>query len=220
MLEQLKTIDRIATLYLNGGSNMMWDNSILVATSTWMWIPLGVIILWLIWRDTSRRNFWFIVLFLVIGVFVADNLSASVFKPIFKRWRLTQDPIFMYVVDVVHNYRGGRYSFFSAHAANTFTVETFLCLLVRRPLLNLLIVSWALLNCYTRVYLGVHYIGDILVGIYFGILIGWTCYKMFCYFSHYSPDRSVSLLKSRSRQILAISIWGSYVGVFIVALLF
>ena len=219
MLEQIDSLDRTATLWVNGSQNLLWDHAILVATSTWIWVPLGLVLLWLLWRDVPRRQFWLAVGLLVLGIYVADNLSASVFKPIFKRWRLTQDPVYMYAVDVVRNYRGGRYGFFSAHAANTFTVATFLALLIRHRGLSLLMMSWALLNCYTRLYLGVHYVGDILVGTICGLLVGWGCYRLFCRLAHrQSEDKGV--LQAESCRIFSMSIVASYVGVVIVALLY
>ena len=85
----------------------------------------------------------------------------------------------MYLVDVVNDYRGGKYGFFSSHAANTFAVATFMSLLVRYRAFTLTLVSWALLNCWSRVYLGVHYVGDIAAGILWGLFVGYAVYWLF-----------------------------------------
>ena len=84
-----------------------------------------------------------------------------------------------YMVDVVNNYRGGRFGFYSAHASNTFTVAIFFSRLFADKTIRCLMIFWALLNCYTRVYLGVHYFGDILVGTCFGI--AWGNFLYFIY---------------------------------------
>lgn len=218
MLERLLEWDRQATLFINGSSNLCWDEVIYVATSTLTWIPVGLLVLWMLWKNLSLRQFYFAVFFLVVAVFVSDQLSSSVFKPFFQRWRPTQDPLIMYCVDVVHDYRGGRYGFFSAHASNTFSVAVFLACLVRRKYLGWLIVSWAVLNSYTRVYLGVHYLGDVLVGTFWGILIGCILSKIYRKRILMGSDASI-LTDDKYACILAIGLLSSYCLAFIVALI-
>jgi undecaprenyl-diphosphatase len=87
------------------------------------------------------------------------------------------------LVDTVDGYRGGNYGFFSAHAANTFSIAIFMSLLMRQRLLTIFLVCWSLLNCYTRLYLGVHYPGDITVGLIWGGLVGFCVYKGYCHFA-------------------------------------
>ena len=213
MLEQFLTWDRNATLFINGSENLYWDQVIYVATSTWMWIPMGVVMLWLLWRNMTPRQFCFAVLFLALAIFISDQLSSTVFKPVFQRWRPTRDPVYMYFVDVVHNYRGGMYGFFSAHASNTLSVAVFLACLIRNKALNVVIISWSLLNCYTRLYLGVHYLGDVLVGICFGLVIGLTL----AYFYRKYIGVKDPLLKDNSVHLFSCTIIGSYCLTFIVA---
>ena len=84
------------------------------------------------------------------------------------------------MVDVVDRYRGGSYGFFSAHAVNTFSLAVFFSLLVRSRLLTTALVAWSLLNCWTRVYLGVHFPGDILCGLLWGGIGGTLVYLFYC----------------------------------------
>ena len=118
---------------------------------------------------------------ILLGILISDQLSSSIVKPLTQRYRPTQNPQLMYLVDVVNNYRGGQYGFFSAHASNTFTVAVFLSLLFRHRLAGCLLISWAALNGYTRIYLGVHYFGDVLVGTLVGIVVGFGLYKFMMY---------------------------------------
>ena len=83
------------------------------------------------------------------------------------------------LVKVVDGYRGGNYGFFSAHAANTFSLAVFFSLLARNRLLTCFLVGWSLVNCWTRMYLGVHYPGDILAGLLWGALVGVAVYRMY-----------------------------------------
>jgi len=95
------------------------------------------------------------------------------------RWRPTRDPEIGLLVDIVDGYRGGDYGFFSAHAANTFSIAIFFSWLVRSRLLTVALVLWSLTNCWTRLYLGVHFPGDILVGLCWGGLVGTGVYFLF-----------------------------------------
>ena len=210
--------DKQATLFFNGSSNLCWDEIVYVATSTLTWVPLGMVMLWVLWKNLSLRQFIYAVSFLILAVFISDQLSSSVFKPLFQRWRPTQDLHIMYMVDAIHDYRGGRYGFFSAHASNTFSVAVFLFCLLRRRFLGWSIVSWALLNCYTRLYLGVHYLGDVLVGICWGVLIGFLLSRIFRY--KISGGQKTQIVISDSHAaIFSVAIVLSYCMVFFVALI-
>ena len=113
-------------------------------------------------------------------VLLAGAVDDSIVKPLVARWRPTHDPEIGVLVDVVNGYRGGNYGFFSAHAANTFSIAMFFSLLMRHRLFVCFMVAWSLINCWTRLYLGVHYPGDITVGLCWGALVGYTVYRLYC----------------------------------------
>ena len=110
---------------------------------------------------------------LVVGcalacVGLADIMADVIVKPLVERWRPSNDPLFKYDVSVVDGYRGTSYGFFSAHAANTFSLALFFCMLVRSRVLSVALVLWSFVNCYTRMYLGLHYPSDIVCGLLWG----------------------------------------------------
>jgi undecaprenyl-diphosphatase len=113
-------------------------------------------------------------------------------KPLVGRWRPTHDPVIGTMVDVVDGYRGGRYGFFSAHAANTFSIAVFFCWLIRSRILSIALVIWSFTNCWTRLYLGVHFPGDILVGLLWGGTVGTAVY-----FLHYRLCKRTSTSRRR-----------------------
>jgi len=88
----------------------------------------------------------------------------------------------MHLTDVVAGYRGGYFGFFSSHAANTFSIATFLSLVFRNRNISLSLFAWAILNCWTRIYLGVHYFGDLLTGAVFGTLVAYLAFRVYCYY--------------------------------------
>ena len=113
-------------------------------------------------------------------VLLAGSLNDIFIKPWVCRWRPSRDPEIAMLVDTVNGYRGGDYGFFSSHAANTFSIAIFFSLLIRSRVLTVALVLWSLTNCWTRMYLGVHFPGDILVGLLWGSLVG--CFAYYVYF--------------------------------------
>ena len=110
-----------------------------------------------------------------------EGVDDEIVKPLVARWRPTHDPQIGHLVDVVDDYRGGNYGFFSAHASNTFSIALFFSLLVRYRWFTVGMVTYSLVNCWTRLYLGVHYPGDILVGLLWGTITALTVYSLFRY---------------------------------------
>lgn len=171
-MDELILIDQQATLGINGSQSLFWDNLMMTVTNTFAWTLLIVMLLYVIVHNNHMRDVVLVFLMLGLMIFVADRVCSGWVKPTVARWRPTQDPHLMYLIDTVDGYRGGRYGFFSGHASNTFCVATFLALLFRHRLLSVVIYLWAATTTFTRLYLGVHYLGDVLVGAVFGVAIG------------------------------------------------
>lgn len=171
-------LDRTLTMALNGSSSLYWDQVAWIATKTVTWLPLSIVLAVVIIRGNDMRRILSLFLMLGVAVLLADQMASGICKPLFARFRPTRDPEIMYMMDIVRGYRGGPYGFFSSHAANTMALATFVALLIRSRLLNFYLYSWVLLNCWTRVYLGVHYVGDLTAGLAWGGLVGVGCYAL------------------------------------------
>ena len=176
MLETLRHIDQTLTLFLNGSQSLFLDGVAATATQTATWIPVAVVLLYVLIRNNNLRAVGTILLAIALSILLADQGASSVCKPLFGRLRPTHEPSIMYAIDVVNGYRGGKFGFISSHAANTFAVATLLTLLVRGRRLAIVLFGWALLNCWTRVYLGVHYVGDLACGAMWGTLTATAVY--------------------------------------------
>lgn len=172
------SLDRSLTLFLNGSDSLYVDHLAWLATSTLTWLPVGVVLLYVIIRNNDMRNILSIVLFLGIALLLADQVASGICKPYFARPRPARELELMQAVDIVNGYRGGKYGFFSSHAANTMAIATFLARLIRNRALNVSLFFWVFLNCWTRIYLGVHYVGDITVGLVWGALVGIGLYSV------------------------------------------
>ncbi len=179
-MEELVQFDKQLLLTLNGSDSAFLDSVIMTLTTAQTWIPLYLGLLYVVLRN-NRKLREVLLIFAAAGLCVAlaGAVDDEIVKPLVARWRPTHDPEIGHLVDTVNGYRGGNYGFFSAHAANTFSIAIFFSLLIRQRLLTIFLVVWSLTNCYTRLYLGVHYPGDICVGLIWGGLVGWTVYRFF-----------------------------------------
>lgn len=180
-IQTILDADRDLLFVLNGSSSQFLDGWMMILTSGLTWIPLYVALLYLVIKNNETMA----QILLVIGcsllcVLLADSVADFIVKPLVGRWRPSNDPVIKYAVHVVGGMRGGDYGFFSAHAANTFSIAMFLCLLVRSKILSVSLVLWSLVNCYTRIYLGLHYPLDILCGLIWGAIVGVAVHYLYC----------------------------------------
>lgn len=191
MLEQW---DKSVTLLLNGSDSLYLDGVMWTVTHTITWIPLFLALLYLLIKHNETRRFFIILGAIALLILVTDQFSSSFCKPFFQRLRPSQDPTLKDLVDIVNSYRGGKYGFISSHAANTFGLATFLTLLFKMRHTSALLYAWAFLCSYSRVYLGVHFFGDILCGAIFGFLAGsFVYYLMIVILQRHMPQRCSSL---------------------------
>ena len=172
-MEELIQLDKQLLLWFNGSDSLFLDGLVKTLTTATTWIPLYLGLFYLVLKNNDNVQ----KVLLVLGcaglcVFLAGSLNDLFVKPWVARWRPSRDPEIAMLVDVVNGYRGGRYGFFSSHAANTFSIAIFFTLLVRSKVLSVAMILWSLLNCWTRVYLGVHFPGDILCGLLWGGVVG------------------------------------------------
>ncbi len=184
LLQQLISFDQSLLLQLNGGESLFWDRVMMFVTSTWVSVPMFAVLLYAVARGSTPRYFLATVLAIALTILVCDQVASGICKPLFQRFRPTHEPAIMHLVDIVDGYRGGRYGFISSHASNTFGLCVFLSLLIRHRGLSLLLLVWASLSTYSRIYLGVHYPGDILFGLLVGCLSGYLCYRLLLWASH------------------------------------
>ncbi len=178
-LLSINGIDTSFTLSLNGSESLFWDNLMVVVTNTFSWSLLIVMLVYMLFKNNTTKDALMILLTICFMIFVADRICSGWVKPTVARWRPTQDPQIMYLVDTVRNYRGGRFGFFSGHACNTMCVAMFLSWIFRSRKLTYVLFFWSVTTTFTRLYLGVHYFGDVLVGFTVGCIIGYIFYRLY-----------------------------------------
>ena len=178
MIEALEQIDQDLFFFLNSLHSDFLDPVMYQVSKTLTWLPVYLFVLFLMIR-TYRWQTILWLLMIALAVTMSDQLTSGFMKPFFERYRPSRDPNFEEgLVHIVNDYKGGMYGFVSSHAANAFAVATLLYLTLRGHYSQIwLIFLVAGLIAYSRIYLGVHYPSDVLLGGLIGFFFGWICFK-------------------------------------------
>lgn len=163
-------MDETLLLLINGLHNEYWDGVVMATTYRFTWIPLYVVMAYCIMRSEGWKNGLLAVIGIALTIVIADQAGAGIIRPLAERLRPTaiDNPLSQHL-HIVDGYRGGRYGMPSCHAANTVGLVAFLALRYRHTPFILMMSVWAMIQMYTRLYLGVHYPTDILAGIGVGL---------------------------------------------------
>ncbi|MBR5717213.1 MAG: phosphatase PAP2 family protein [Bacteroidales bacterium] len=200
MLETLNSLDHELMLWLNYDGGAFQDAFWYTLSKIVTWIPLYIVIIFVMYRDSAKQQkkwmkFILLLLFTALIFAFTDQISAGIIKPWVQRPRPSHEVSIMDQLHYVNDYHGGAYGFVSSHAANCFGLAVWVSCLFKRRSLVWAMMLYAVLNCYSRIYLGVHYPGDIICGTILGILCGWLgylCYTRFCRRFDIPQDTSVN----------------------------
>ena len=172
----MNNLDVDILLWINGHGNAWLDELMWIISRSRTWIWLYVLLAGLI---VYRFRNWKTILLILVGFGIAiglsDFITSGLIKPIVCRLRPTHEPA-IDPIRLVHDYVGGRYGFCSSHAANTMACALLFSLLYRNKIATASLMTWVALNCYSRMYLGVHYPSDIMAGLLVGALLAACCY--------------------------------------------
>jgi len=203
-LQNILEIDKELFLFLNSLHNSFWDTIMLMVTRKETWIPFFVIILFFIIKN-YRSKALLVIIFLAFTILVSDQLSVLL-KDNIQRFRPVHDPV---IGPLVHNVlrKGSQYGFVSSHAANGFAIFAFTASIFKNRNYWFLLLFWAILFSYSRIYSGVHYPLDILGGAVLGWLIGVGGYKLLVlvenrYFKKHQPKISETKLENSQSVII------------------
>ncbi len=177
MISFLSHIDTKLFLFFNSFHTPAMDEVMWFITQQESWYPLYLVIIGFIIYRYKKRSL-IIIPAIILLITLADQISVKVFKNGFERLRPSHVERLKEVIHLVHGKKGGRFGFVSSHAANTFAAATFLSFLFRNSIFTYSIFAWAAIVSYSRIYIGVHYPGDILGGAILGIVIGLLVNKI------------------------------------------
>ena len=183
MIDYLMDIDAEALLAVNGMYSSFQDALWWMVSAKWSSVLLVLALLWILIHK-NRRHALLVLAMVALAILLADQVSSGLIKHLVERLRPTHDPSLENAVHIVNGYRGGMYGFVSSHAANFFAIATLVSFIMRHRLVVIALYGWGLAQCYSRMYLGVHYPGDILGGIIVGMLAGWLVWRLMCWIQY------------------------------------
>lgn len=220
MLEEILKYERSTFFLLNGSDSTYLDSLMWLWSGKIVWLPLAVFIIAVLVYKKDWKESLLILLSIVLVITLCDQFASHLCKPIFARFRPTHHPDFMEQVKTVFNYRGGRYGFMSSHAANAFGFAVFMALLFRYTPFTWSILVWAFITSYSRIYLGVHFISDIVPGGIIGVFFGFLVYYIYLFARHHIlhiPKAEVknSIYSTKRKQLI---IYGIFLTIFVVVI--
>jgi len=179
LINYLNQIDKEVFLFLNGFHSPVSDAIMVFFTDKRTWIPFYVLIIaYYLWKFKWRGLLP--IGSIVLAIILADHFASSFCKPFFERLRPCHQPEIAHLVHTTIKGCGGKYSFISSHAANTFALAMFLFQYFRQKIKYAAwIFLWSGLVSYSRIAVGVHYPGDIIVGAASGMLWGYLAFLIF-----------------------------------------
>ena len=189
MLEFLQHLDTTILLFINGHHSPFFDAFMLGVSGKLSWAPLYALLIYWIFKEKKGYGFLTLV-FIALTITAADQLSVHAFKNVFMRLRPCWNPLVKESLHMV-KYCGGQYGFVSSHATNSFAILVFVNSFFKssRPYVKWIMWIWALLIIYSRVYLGVHYPGDVLGGALLGAFLGAVVFWLYRTTENYLQNR-------------------------------
>ena len=193
LLSMLKAMDTMVFLTVHSQHNAYFDSVMWLVSGKLIWVPMYVSLFFVLLKNYSYKVVFAILLAIGVVILFTDSFTAQVIRPWVCRLRPSNlDNPMSSMVHIVDGYRGGAYGFPSNHASNTWGLAFFITFLFRRYKLTFFFFLWALLVCYSRMYLGVHYFGDLLIG---GLLALAGASTVFYVFRKVSGDTRLQKVK-------------------------
>lgn len=186
LIGEIDNIDRELTLLLNFDGGLLFDAFWWAISSKLIWVPIALAFMYFLIK--KYRNAGAVAIFilgLILTITLCDQISSSIIKPLCMRLRPSHTPGLSEQLHYVNNYFGGRYGFVSSHAANAFGACIYASILIKRRTVTLFLSVFALCVCYSRIYLGVHYLGDVIAGAALGLLTGYIICLLAIRLKHY-----------------------------------
>jgi len=181
-LQKILDFDTELFLYFNSFHNYFWDTIMLMVTRKETWALLYLVIIYLFIKNYRSKSV-LILLFLVLTIVASDQISVLI-KESVQRLRPVHEPAIEHLVHNVFR-KGGLHGFVSSHATNMLAIFVFTSRIFKNKSYFFMMLFWAVIVSYSRVYIGVHYPLDIIGGAALGWLLGFAFYKLLMFIENY-----------------------------------
>lgn len=184
-MDWLEGIDRWIVLTVNGWNTPFLDELLWYVSARWTWVPLYLLLVWLSWKQFGTKKALLFIGIVALTIAVVDVSSVYLFKELFQRYRPSHhawltEKLHFYQIKKGEFYKGGMFGFVSSHATNFFAVTVLigLSLRPRYPKLIWVLLGISIVVCFSRLYLGVHYLSDLVCGALWGSLLAYLSYRL------------------------------------------
>ena len=202
-MEALQQFDAGIFTTINSWHAFYFDNFMALVTVIITWLPMILMLLYMLYMKKGWRKMLAVLLAVAVVILIADQVSASIIKPLVGRLRPSRNPNLQATVHLVNQYNGGMFGFVSSHAANCFGIATLLAFLFKNRAFTWFMIAWASLMCYSRIYLGVHYPGDIVCGAILGVAAAAVVYYLAKQLKKKLPQWfDISFTQGETRQMI------------------
>ena len=183
IIDSIDAADKSATLFLNHDMGSYGDCMFWMFSSRLIWIPVALFFLYCVMtkKDANWKTKVLIILGLALTITLSDQIASSLFKPLVARYRPSHDMEIASMLHYVNNYHGSKYGFMSSHAANAFGAAVIGAKIIRRRAFTIFLFALAFGVAYSRIYLGVHFLGDVVCGALVGTAVGYAVYAAMAY---------------------------------------
>ena len=176
MIESIESFDRSLVLLINGSHCSFMDQIMWFFSGPFIIIPISLLIIWSLYVSYNLKQVGIILLCFILAIALSDLSSVYLFKEVFMRYRPSHHleligQLHFHKFDNGQYYRGGLYGFVSSHASNYFTVFSIAWFVLHKKWVKYTLLLITLIILYSRVYLGVHYISDVICGAILGYII-------------------------------------------------